>query len=100
MKSDPKIILKAATAEVGKNVPVAYKQNVPIAREYIRSKEVQQLAVQKYHQNGKGITFNDLLSRGITKTKRQAQRKLKNFLQKGVLFTVQNHKPQQSYPTS
>src|SRR5919198_593658 len=100
MKSYPKIILKAATAEVGKNIPVAYKQNVPIAREYIRSKEVQQLAVEKYHKNGKGITFNDLLLSGISKTKIQAQLKLKNCLKNQVLFTLQDHKPQQYYPTS
>src|ERR687888_1618747 len=99
MKSYPKIILKAATAEVGKNIPVAYKQNVPIAREYIRLKEVQQLAVEKYHKNGKGITFNDLISRGIAKTKGQAQRKLKNCLKRRLLFTIQHHKPQQYYPS-
>jgi hypothetical protein len=74
MKSDPKVILD--TAEVNRNVPIDHKENVPLEREYVRSNEVQELAVQKYHKNGKGITFNDLLSLGITKTKRQAQRKL------------------------
>lgn len=76
MKSDPKVILDKPTA----NVPIDRKENVPIAREYIRSKEVQELAAQRYHTNGKGITFNDLILRGISKTKPQAQRKLKNCL--------------------
>jgi hypothetical protein len=48
MKSDPKAILKSAGVT-----------NVPIAREYIRSKEVQELAAQRYHTTGNGITFND-----------------------------------------
>jgi hypothetical protein len=97
MKSDPKVILD--TAEIDKNVLIKHKQNVPIAREYIRSKEVQELAVEKYRKNGRGITFNDLISRGITKTKGQAQRKLKNCLKNKVLFTIQHHKPQLYYPT-
>jgi hypothetical protein len=99
MKSDPKVILKSAISEVDKNVPIDHKENVPIAREYVRSKQVQELAVEKYRKNGRGITFNDLISRGISKNKRQAQRKLKNCLRKGVLFTIQGHKPQQYYPT-
>src|SRR5215212_3481173 len=90
MKSDPKIILE--------NVPIAHKENVPIAREYIRSNEIHELAVQKYRHNGKGITFNDLISRGITKTKAQAQRKLKYCLKNRVLFIIYDHKPQQYYP--
>jgi hypothetical protein len=97
MKSDSKVILD--TTKVDKNVPIIYKQNVPIAREYVRSKEVQELAVEKYHKNGRGITFNDLISRGITKTKRQAQRKLKNCLKNKALFTIQHHNPQQYYPS-
>jgi hypothetical protein len=97
MKSDPKIIVEATSVTV--NIPIACKENVPIAREYVRSKEVQELAVEKYHKNGRGITFNDLISWGIAKTKSQAQRKLKNCRQKGVLFTIEDHKPQQYYPT-
>ena len=99
MKSDSKVILKSAAAKVDKNILIGYKENVPIAREYVRSNELQELGVEKYHKNGKGITFNDLISRGITKTKGQAQRKLKNCLKNEVLFTIQHHKPQQYYPT-
>jgi hypothetical protein len=97
MKSNSKAILDMA--EIDKNVPIDHKQNVPIAREYVRSNEVQELAVEKYRKNGRGITFNDLISRGIAKTRRQAQRKLKNSLNNKVLFTIQHHKPQQYYPT-
>ena len=97
ISSGPKVILD--TTEIDKNVPIDHKENVPIAREYVRSKQVQELAVEKYHKNGRGITFNDLISRGIARIKSQAQRKLKNCRQKGVLFTIQDRKPQQYYPT-
>jgi hypothetical protein len=89
MRSDPKIILKLA------NVPISHQENVPIVREYIRSKEVQELAVQRYHTNGKDITFNDLILMGISKSKPQAQRKLKDCRKRGVLFTIQDHQPHQ-----
>src|SRR5690349_18928546 len=97
MKSDTKVILD--TDKVDKNVPITYKQNVPIIREYVRSKEIQDLAFQKYHKNGRGITFNDLILGGIAKTKKQAQRKLKNCLKNRVLFIIQDRKPQEYYPT-
>src|SRR5215212_3445261 len=100
MKSDPKVILKSSISEVDKNVPIEHKENVPIARGYVRSKEIQELAVEKYQKNGRGITFIDLISLGIARIKSQAQRKLKNCRQKGVLFTIEDHKPQQYYPTS
>jgi hypothetical protein len=96
MRSDPKVILKSAGVT---NVPIGHLENVPIAREYVRSTEVQELAVQRYYTNGKGITFNDLILRGISKSKPQAQRKIKNCLKNQVLFTIQDHKPQQYYPT-
>ena len=101
MKSDPKVILKSAS-DTTRRAPGADSTttNVPLEREYVRSNEIHNLAVEKYHKNGKGITFNDLLLSGISKTKIQAQLKLKNCLKNQVLFTLQDHKPQQYYPTS
>jgi hypothetical protein len=51
MKSDPKVIVEAPPPTV--NVPIACKENAPLEREYIRSEKIQELAVQKYHNNGK-----------------------------------------------
>jgi hypothetical protein len=98
-----------------KNIPIYSSQNIPLAqlgqygdgsgykkrrRRYTRAQEVEQLAVRKYENNGKGVTFNDLLSSGLAEHKEQAQITLKHCLEKQVLFTISNHKPQQYYPTS
>ena len=45
------------------------------------------------------MTFNDLLSTGLASHKEQAQITLKHCLEKQILFTISNHKPQQYYPT-
>ena len=46
------------------------------------------------------MSFNDLLSAGLASHKEQAQITIKHCLEKQVLFTISNHKPQQYYPTS
>jgi len=56
------------------------------------------LAVDKYNKNGKGITFNHLLSAGLASHKQQAQITLKHCLRMNLLFTLGNYKPQQYYP--
>ena len=57
------------------------------------------MAVEKYHKNGKGITFKDLLSAGLASHKEQAQITLKHCLQTSLLFSLGNYKPQLYYPT-
>jgi hypothetical protein len=96
-----------------KNIPIGSSGNIPLAllgqcdyggykkrRRYIRAQEIEQLAVKKYKGNGKGMTFNDLLTSGLAMHKEQAQITLKHCLEKQVLFTISNHKPQRYYPTS
>lgn len=91
------------------NVPLDSKQNVPVAllrhlrRRYILSKEIEDLACEKFNKFKKGITFADLTKLGLRK--RQAQRKLKDCCENGrirsknkVLFAPEKHKPQQYYP--
>lgn len=73
-------------------------EHVP-ARRYTKAKRIETLAVNKFKQNGLGISFNDLLSNGLAEHKPQAQRTLKHCLRGGILFTPYNHKPQQYYPT-
>jgi len=95
-----------------KNIPISSSQNIPLAllgqygqcgytkrRRYTRAQEIEKLAVQKYNKNGKGITFNDLLSAGMASHKEQAQITLKHCLRMGLLFSLGNHKPQQYYPS-
>ena len=91
------------------NVPLDRDQNVPVAqlaphrRRYIRSKEIEDLACQKFSQFKKGITFADLTKLGLWK--KQAQRKLKDNcedqsipIKNKVLFAPKRHRPQQYYP--
>jgi hypothetical protein len=46
------------------------------------------LAIEKYKETGKGISFNDLIQSGLVLHKRQAQ---------DTLFVCGNHKLQQNY---
>ena len=95
-----------------KNIPIRSSQNIPLAllgqygqcgytkrRRYTRAQEIEKLAVEKYNKNGKGITFNDLISAGLASHKEQAQITLKHCLRMGLLFSLGNHKPQLYYPT-
>jgi hypothetical protein len=90
------------------NAPLALKQNTPLRitdgnskkkRRYTRSQDLADLAVNKYNANGSGITFEDLLKEKPTCHKKQAQETLKRCLQKEILFTLANHKPQEYFPT-
>ncbi len=96
-----------------KNAPIDQGSNAPLqtlvhcdvvrfdsTRRYTRAQEVDELAVKKYKINGRGITFQDLISSGLAKHKSQAQNTLKRCLAKNILFAPNNHKPQQYFPTS
>jgi hypothetical protein len=69
-------------------------------RRYTRAQEVNALAVRKYKANGRGITFQDLMSSGLAKHKSQAQNTLKRCLARNILYVIENHKPQQYFPSS
>jgi hypothetical protein len=99
-----------------KNIPIDSSKNIPLVllaqcdggfvggygrrRRYTRAEQIEKLAVEKYKKNGKGIIFNDLLSRGLASNKKQSQITLKYYHNQGILFTISAHKPQQYYPTS
>jgi hypothetical protein len=96
-----------------KNAPVSQLANIPlrvlaqcgtrcydIKRRYTRIQEVDTLAVRKSKTNGRGITFEDLIISGLAKHKSQAQNTLKRCLAKRVLFVIEEHKPQQYFPSS
>ncbi len=93
------------------NVPIVESQNIPLGglvqnsnslvfpkRRYTKYRTIAKLAIEKYKGTGKGISFNDLILSGFARHKRQAQDTLKRFRQKKILFTLENHKPQQYYP--
>jgi hypothetical protein len=85
-----------------KSVPVELDQIVPVSLldhrgKNISSKEIEDLAVEKFKKSKKGITFLDLISK-FSISKRSAQRKLKDCRKRGILFTPEKHKPQKFYP--
>jgi hypothetical protein len=96
-----------------KNMPLNSSKNMPLVlleqsgdgdgegrctRRYTRAKEIENLAVKRYNETGKGITFNDLLLGGLALHKTHAQVTLKYCLKRKILFAPSNHKPQQYYP--
>ena len=107
--SDTRIHKATENTPIGKsvNIPLnvlgqCYRnrsaEHVP-ARRYTKAKRIETLAVNKFKQNGLGISFNDLLSNSLAEHKPQAQGTLKHCLRAGILFTPYNHKPQRYYPT-
>jgi hypothetical protein len=68
-------------------------------RSYNFSHSITDLAVDRFRQTGKGITYKDLMDAGIVVHKRQAQEVLKYQLRIGNLFTIQDKRPQKYYPT-
>lgn len=67
---------------------------------YLSSHQITEMAIDIYKtKGGRGITYTDLLDRGFGLHKRQAQDMLKYHLRKGTLFTLEDRRPQQYYPT-
>src|SRR3954470_23709282 len=103
--------LKGRSVRLAK-MAVLSSQNIPIAlrgqclrdgngirRRYVGANEIENLAFNKYKENGRGITINELLTNGLVLHKKQAQTTLKYCLRRGILFTLSNCKPQQYYPS-
>jgi hypothetical protein len=70
---------------------------------------VEKISIEKYQKNGLGITIEDI-ERSFSINKVNAQRKLKYFHERDILFTandiilegitvLQNKSPQQYFPT-
>lgn len=69
-------------------------------RSYNFSYDITKLAVNKFTKTGRGITYKDLMDAGLTIQKNQAQEVLKYQLRRGNLFTLQDKRPQEYYPTT
>lgn len=97
------------------NIPIGKCANIPLdllgqydrnhrtnhvpSRRYTKAKSIETFAISKFRQNGRGISFNDLLSNGLAEHKLQAQSTLKHCLRSGILFTPYKYKPQRYYAT-
>ena len=98
-----------ASYNIDKNTPLRNHTFTPLVlaarglvdRNYISAEEMTDLAVDHYRtKKGKGVTWKYLIERGLVKHKRQAQDTLKYHLRRGTLFTLQDKRPQQYYPTA
>src|SRR5215208_538719 len=69
------------------------------SKSYNFSYNITDLAVGKFRQTGMGIIYKDLMDAGVAVHKRQAQETLKYQLKIGNLFTIQDKRPQEYYPT-
>src|ERR671910_3876514 len=69
------------------------------SRSYNFSHSITDLAIGKFRKTGKGITYKDLMDKGVVVHKSQAQEVLKYQLRIGNLFTIQDKRPQEYYPT-
>jgi hypothetical protein len=99
------------------NGPIGVSENRPFEQlvhshgqgKWIRPMELKELALKKYHINGRGITFSDLVKEyGCSKAKAQLRLKNgckekidKNGKKSSILFTLDNERtnPQQYYPS-
>jgi hypothetical protein len=93
--------VKSTPLENSKSTPLALSTWAAGGNQYVSSDEITKLAIQKYKTKcGRGISYRDLLETGLAKHKGHAQDMLKYYLRKGTLFTLQDRRPQQYYPTA
>lgn len=93
------------------NVPIGSDQNAPLLllgpyysrhkpkRRYTKAQKIEELAIDRYKSTRKGITYQDLIRSGLSHSQKHAQNALKRSLQKCIIFTIEQHKPQQYYAT-
>ena len=94
---------------VSANLPLGEVAHIMSIRNYISKDKIEKIAIDKYRENGLGITIGDI-GREYSVNKAKAQRTLKYFHEGKVLFTandlfaegisiLQNKSPQQYFPT-
>ncbi len=68
---------------------------------YASAEQIRSLAIDAFKvRGGRGITYSDLLLRGLVLHKKQAQDTLKYHLRMVTLFTLADKRPQQYYSTA
>lgn len=85
-----------------KNTPLALAAQTyrPVHRRYTNSDSIINIAIGKFRKNQHGITFKDLMKQGLAVHKRQAQDTLKYYRRKGILFTLELHRPQEYFAST
>ena len=87
--------------ENSKSTLLSLSEQICFRNRYVTSGQITKLAVETYKKKGgRGITYTDLLEKGLTVNKKQAQDMLKYHFRKETLFTLDDKRPQQYYPTA
>jgi hypothetical protein len=87
--------------ENSKGTLLSFSAQICFRNRYVTSDQITKLAVETYKmKGGRGITYVDLLGKGLTVHKKQAQDMLKYHFRKETLFTLDDKRPQQYYPTA
>jgi hypothetical protein len=82
-----------------KSAPPGLSPQLSFQNQYVSADEITSLAIEKYKtKGGRGITYSDLIERGLASDKRHAQNMLKYHFRRKTLFTLGNNRPQQYYP--
>jgi hypothetical protein len=93
--------VKNTPLENSKSAPLALSTQSCCRNRYTSSEQITALAVGVYKKKcARGITYQDCLENGFAYHKRQAQDTLKYHLRIGTLFTLEDKRPQQYYPTA
>ena len=107
--ADIYVVRQNVPVQSGKSGLLGKVAHVLSTRKYISNKEIEDIAMQKYRRGGHGITF-DNIRKEFSVDKGEAQRTLKYFHAKEVLFTandlisegiiiLKNKSPQEYFPT-
>jgi hypothetical protein len=87
--------------ENSKNTLLSLSAQICFRNHHVTSDQITKLAVETYKmKGGRGITYVDLLGKGLAVHKKQAQDMLKYHFRKETLFTLEDKRPQQYYPTA
>ncbi len=87
ISSNIKDKIKNASLALSKSVHNHELEHQITTRKYISKNQINEVAKNKYQSNGSGVTYQDIMV-SFKVTKRKAQRTLKHFHRKKVLFTA------------
>ena len=73
--------------------------NIFGSRAYTSASSITEAAIDKFRRTQNGLTYVDLMVKGMAIHKKQAQETLKYHLRRRTIFALRDRRPQQYYPT-
>src|SRR5689334_3487038 len=84
-----------------KSTPLALSAQLCCKNRYLSSDQITKISIKIFKSKGRGIIYSDLLEKvSIANHAQQSQGTLKYHLKKGTLFTLEDRRPQQYYPSA